>query len=208
MDRSAFSLASFATPRPSSRAHSRPAARALRPFPTAQPHISRSEIGCGSSRPYRCPERRSADRFSVCEHAWQSLGTCRVARLGDGDRSVGVRCSFCCRMSHRQLARRGRSRGRQSSCVAADHRRWTGWRSLRSRRLALWARTSPLRTADSSPGIVPRAPKLADDSGRKWESSPSPRRSGLPLASLKPSIAGTTVSIDQLSISKGLILEM
>src|SRR4029077_18650666 len=29
----------------------------------------------------------------------------------------------------------GRNRGRQSSCAAADRMQWTGWRSLRSRRL-------------------------------------------------------------------------
>jgi len=44
------------------------------------------------------------------------------------------------------LAGRGRHRGRQSSCAAADRKRWTSWRSLRSLRVALLVRTFPSRT--------------------------------------------------------------
>jgi hypothetical protein len=89
---------------------------------------------------------RSADRPSACGRGRRSCGTCAVAQLADGDRSVAARCSVCCRMRHRQLGREERNRGRQSSCAAADRRRWTGWRPPRSRRSTLWARISPLRT--------------------------------------------------------------
>lgn len=91
------------------------------------------------------PEHRSADRSSICAHAWQSLGTCPVALLGDGGRSVGARCNVCCRMRHRQLGGQGQHCGRQSSCAVSDRRRWTGWRSPRSRRLILLVRIFPLR---------------------------------------------------------------
>jgi hypothetical protein len=92
------------------------------------------------------PEHRSADRSSICAHAWQSLGTCPVALLGDGGRSVGARCNVCCRMRHRQLGGQGQHCGRQSSCAVSDRRRWTGWRSPRSRRFGLLVRILPLRT--------------------------------------------------------------
>jgi hypothetical protein len=130
----------------SSRGHYRQAARALRPCPAAQPRTRQTEICCGSSRLCRCPEHRSADRFSACEHAWRSWGTCAAAQLADGDKSVAARCSFCCRMRHRHLGGEGRNPGRQSSSAVADRRRWTDCRSLRSHRLALWARIFPLRT--------------------------------------------------------------
>ena len=46
-----------------------------------------------------------------------------LARLLDSWTEIGVlavRCSVCCRMRHRQLARQGRNRARRSSCAAAD----------------------------------------------------------------------------------------
>ena len=134
------------TPQPSSRARSRPAARAPRPCPTSQPHISRSGIGCGSSHPYRRRERQNVLRSSICGRGRRSSGTCAVAQLADGDRSVGVQCSVCCRTMHRQLAQQGQHRARRSSCDDDDRTRWTDWRSPRSRRFALWARIVPLRT--------------------------------------------------------------
>ncbi len=72
-----------------------------------------------------------------------------LARLLDAWTDVGVSqrdAVFVAASKHRQLGRQGRNRGRQSSCAAADRRRWTGCRSLRNRRVALLVRTFPLRT--------------------------------------------------------------
>ena len=50
-----------------------------------------------------------------------------------------------CRTKPRQPDLQGRNRGRRSSCDDDDRMRWTDWRSLRSRRVALLVRTFPLR---------------------------------------------------------------
>ena len=92
----------------------------------------------------RRPEHRSADRPSACERGRRSCGTCPAARLADGGKRVAARCSAGCRTRHRQLGWQGRHRGRQSSCAAADRKRWTGWRSPRSRHVSFVGENFPI----------------------------------------------------------------
>ena len=133
------------TPRSSSRAHSHPAARAPRLDPAEQQHTSRSETCCGSARPRPRPERQNALRPSTCEHGQRSCGTSPAVRLASEGTHAAARCSFYCRTRHRQLVRQAPHRARRSSCDDDDQTRWTCWRSLRSRRVALLVRTFPLR---------------------------------------------------------------
>jgi hypothetical protein len=154
----------------------RPAARERKPCPAAQPRTSRSGIGCGSCRPCRRPEPRSAARLSACERGPRSCGTCPAARSVDGDKRVAARCSVRCRIGHRQLARQGRHRARRSSCAAADRRRWTGCRSPHSRRASLLVRISPLRTKHGR-GLPRRG--FYQDVGQKADSTATSLPEGL-----------------------------
>jgi len=111
-----------------------------RPFPDFRD--VHAPVRLPANRLSQHPEQRSANRFLACERAWQSLGTCPVPQLADGDRSVAA-TQACCRMRHRHLARQGRNRGRLASCAAADHRRWAGCRFLRNHGFSLPVRILP-----------------------------------------------------------------
>ena len=93
-----------------------------------------------------------------------------LARLLDARTEIGVPQRDAVSVAARgidNLTRQGRNRARRSSYADADRMRWTGWRSPRSRRVALSVRTFPLRTqcvftrtSSGPPSLLPTAPAV------------------------------------------------